>query len=825
MISIKLKNKLYILLMVLLISPILSITSNVIMVKAADTNTLGGDKSYQHRRVAGYLYDGSISPDSSGRDRWLLSSYKSARTSWHNFIPGGYNSSTVRVDAVGLENPNSYRPPTGWEVHGILKYPVYTPRHYAVSIRDCGGKTDNDAGSGRCHPHNFEPGRPENQWAIQNISFGSWDFDRREQTWEGKTGPFYIFDAAERLYAYDIRIVKKGGPPPVDPCKTNPNAPGCGGGGDGGGGDPPPEPPPNPCDSGGCEEVILTCPPPYHPPDIDRPFEYRLDLVTERIEGQTVEKGTQTHTPVTVYRADFSDYRQAIKDRLNAAISTNNALKANCESNILTMQSNLSSLYSKQSEIESILSSCQATPNMDCSNVQNGLSQVMSAIGSQNAAISAAMSMLPLYDEKIQQILNYLQTIYEAEARYRIINTSVDLTYKSKPTNLTSFISRKPVALAENDRKILDYYWILNDDGFVKAFIDPDDEYTACPKPGGACETNEANNIKEAPIYIASHETVLSCSREGETSQLSGITRTVTTSSGTQIFRETAASTLTIDPQEKQRRAGFGFYYKVNTNYKNEDIAPTRSTIGTTKASPYKPAILASYLPYTYQNWQAPYSFTHGITQSNLKIEGYKVPNMFVKNMSQQNVNGQTYQQAKEWELPQYSIERYSGNIFEGNLSLAAVNPQHNPSDELLDGGRKWYLDFMQPDGAFVYDVLIPDVGVNKLNLCVTGEVEVIGTFTGDENGDDDFVYRSIDSTNAFPSGTGWNWKGYESIISSISDWWTEWFYPNPKEVPNGFHEEHYELPTSTKKQIREENESQSTDIVPGNGFMDRYGF
>lgn len=795
--------------MVLLLSPFLAISSEI-QVDAAVENSLGGEKSYKHRGQVPSIYDGSISPNASGQDRWLLASYKSARTNWHNFIPGGYDASSSKIGAIGLENPNSYSPPSGWEVQGILKYPVYTPRHYAISIRDCGGTVN----QGDCHPHKFEPSRPQNQWAIRDISYDSWTYDKKEDTWEGKVGPFFIFDAAQRLYAYDIRIVKKGGTPPIDP----PVDPGDGG---------ETEPPPNPCDSGGCDPVVLTCPPPDRPAELNTPFEYKLDLVTERIEGQTVEKGTVTETPVTVYRADYSGEREAIKNKLNQSIATNNSLKSDCQSKISEMESNLSILQGKLSEIQAALSACQSSvPPTDCSNVQSGLGQVNSSIGLQSSAISSAQSALPLYDAVIQEILNYLQTILDAENRYRIINTFVDLTFRDKATNSITFIDRTAVPIQENERKLLTYHWILQSDGYVKAFIDPDNEYTACPKPGGACETNESNNIKETPIYIASHETVLACAREGQNSQLTGITRTVTSASGTQTYRETANATLSIDPQEKKRRAGYGFYYKVNTDYINEDIAPNRSSIGTTIASPFKPELLANHLPYTFQSWYAPYSFTHGITQSNLQMNGYKIPSMNVKNTNEQNQSGLAYKQVKEWELPSYSIESYSGNIFEGDIKTAAINPKHNPSDKLLDGGHKWYLDFLQPDGQFVYDVLIPDIGVNKLNLCVTGEVEVTGTFTGDENGNSDFIFRSIDTTNAFPSGTGWNWKNYTNVISGISDWWTEWYYPNPAEVPESYHEEHYELENSTKKQIRDENENKSTsEIYLGNDFMNRYGF
>lgn len=632
-----------------------------------------------------------------------------------------------------------------------------------------------------------------------------------------------VTDQVERTYTTTKQIVVGTGQ-----CQDPNGCGGNGGGGDDGGNEPPP-PPPNPCNGGGCDEVVLTCPQPDRPSDLDKPFQYKIDLVTERIEGKTVEKGTYTLTPVTVYRADFSAERQAIKDRLNQSIVKNETFKSQCQSNINTMQSNLSSLQSKLSSIQSSLSACQSS-DADCSNISAGLSQVQGAISRQQAAISAAQAMLPRYDQVIREIRAYIQTILDAEAKFRIINTNVDLTFRDKKSDKVDFIERKPVALEENERKLLNYTWILNADGFVKAFIDPDNEYPLCPSPDPKnvpCETDEDNNIKETPIYIATFETVQSCAREGEKSELKGIVRTVTTGSGTQIYEELVDASLFINPDEKVRRAGYGFYYKVDTNYTNEDLDRNRNKLGVLTVSPYKPAKLANYLPYQFESWEAPYSFSTQVKQSDLSFSGYKVPSMVTTDFQERDQTNQPYQISKLWELPKYSVEAYSGNVFEGDNTVASFHPMHNPHDELLDGGRKWYLDFKQPDGTYAYNILIPEIGVNKLNLCVSGEVEVIGSFIGDPNGNDDFVFRPIDPTNPFPAGTGWNWQGYESKIAAIQEWWRNWNYPNPKDVPPNYHEDHYILPRSLIKEIRKYSEKQGgpNEIELGDNFMGQHGF
>lgn len=83
------------------------------------------------------------------------------------------------------------------------------------------------------------------------------------------------------------------------------------------------------------------CPKPYIPSQIKKPFIYKIDLVTQRIEGKTVDKGQQTVTPVKVYRVDFSSERQVIKDGLNQDLITHQQMQADCEQIILQLESEL----------------------------------------------------------------------------------------------------------------------------------------------------------------------------------------------------------------------------------------------------------------------------------------------------------------------------------------------------------------------------------------------------------------------------------------------------------------------------------------------------
>lgn len=526
------------------------------------------------------------------------------------------------------------------------------------------------------------------------------------------------------------------------------------------------EKPANPCEGGGCEDESLTCPPPNRPDDLNRPFEYKMDLVTEQIEGETVEKGTQTHTPVRVFRADYSDYRQAIKDRLNEAIKDNENKKANCQSIIEKMETNLLNLQKKQQEMQASLSACQSDPNKDCSNIASGLLQVRDAINKQQSAISTAKSELLLYDQINEEIRDYLQDIADKEKKYEVINTHVELSFKEANGSGSHIVERKPVSLREGEQKLLNFYWILQNDGIIKAFIDPDDEFE---------ETDEMNNIKETLIYISSFD-MGACVAYGQTSKTQGIVRTITNESGTQILREYVEGKLVRQSRDSMR-AGFGFSYEAEMRYYSED-----------------PKLNAYGIQYTESY------FDH--LADHLRYDEGEHGYIVAMDATYDNATAPPRRHEQTWSLPEVMVEEKSGNVFEKDYHR---NPNHNPSETMLDGGRKWYTPWMQKDGVYDYKVMGYEAGANKLGVCMDGQYEVFGTFLGDPDGNDDFVRRTFSPNNPFPSGVGWNWKGNVDLLTSLQSWWN---YPpdrDPRTAPNSF-DECYVLDREAVKQVKAYN-------------------
>lgn len=580
-------------------------------------------------------------------------------------------------------------------------------------------------------------------------------------------------------------------------CDYNPLTKGCGGIPDGSEPIPPKVPTIPDIGNGG------GCPQPYIPSQIEEPFIYKMDLKTDRIEGKTVDTGQNTITPVTVSRVDYSESRNTIKDGLRADIAKHEQMLVECEQANKKLQSELSTLNSNLAKTSSDYNVCLNTSypiydkdgeiigynSPDCSSYPSAISKIEKQIADKNEEIRLVEVTLDEIRKVIAAIEDYILTIETLEKMYSVIETNVDLNVNGEN------IQNKSVSLSENEQKVLEYTWVLTKDSTVEGFIDPTDKYPVCDNTINPCEVSNGNNMKETPIYVSTWEAVNSCAKEGTTSTLKGIVRTVQegySQSTVKNVYEYATSSLIIDSSEKQRRAGYGFHYKVYTTYLNEDVASDRNTKGADAVSAFKPEILSNYLPYSYEQWKSTHTSSTQVDQNTLSLEGYQVPQMEATNIKTIGNSGSTYTELKEWELPNYSVERYLGNVFEGTPTEARNNPNHDPSDELLDGGRKWYLDWNQPDGAFSYDVLVEGVGVNHLTLCVNGEVDVKGTGIGDENGDSDFVFRFVDPAEPFLSGTGWNWGGLENVLTSLKNWWEEWSYPKSEDVPDNYHEEHY---------------------------------
>lgn len=199
--------------------------------EVAYARTITGPASEIHRQ-----HDASKFPQTLSGNRWIHVDVNTHRAAWHQWLyDNGYDKQGWQLI---IDGGPSYSPPSGFEIQDTLIYDVMGPRTYPLSIRDCTEETKGlpqgtgtapwtPQGVGYCHPTTFEQKRPSNAWAV-GIPKAHWTFDRQEDTWEGKTGPYYIFNVATKSgQAYDYRIKPKGSTTPVDPCIANPNGAGC----------------------------------------------------------------------------------------------------------------------------------------------------------------------------------------------------------------------------------------------------------------------------------------------------------------------------------------------------------------------------------------------------------------------------------------------------------------------------------------------------------------------------------------------------------------------------------------------------------------------
>ncbi|MFE8703923.1 Ig-like domain-containing protein [Cytobacillus sp. FJAT-54145] len=180
------KRKIISFLLVLIISLLALIPTS--STQAAPMSYLGGPESALHPHVDGadILWAGQLDGGV-----YLLKSVNDNRANWHSA-----RTANQQI-AVGYDSPTGFTPPSGYQIHSILRYPVYVPRHYPVSIEDCRlADGEGRAGAGECHPHTFQDELDENKWA-QQIAFEDWKYHKTEQSWLGQEGPFYIFRAAQ----------------------------------------------------------------------------------------------------------------------------------------------------------------------------------------------------------------------------------------------------------------------------------------------------------------------------------------------------------------------------------------------------------------------------------------------------------------------------------------------------------------------------------------------------------------------------------------------------------------------------------------------------
>jgi predicted nucleic acid-binding Zn-ribbon protein len=518
----------------------------------------------------------------------------------------------------------------------------------------------------------------------------------------------------------------------------------------------------------------------------DLRYQYELDLEVKKIEGETVERNSTTTTPVEVHRKDFSASRERVRNEIQADKQRAENEKAQLEAQKAQLEAQKAQLENQLAATQSAKASCEATPpdedgnKPDCSGYDSQISNLQNQIAAKQAEIEQKECEIATKAAEIAGFQKELDDLQALEDQWRVVNTNVLLTFNGIAKG------DQPVSLQEGETKVLNFNWVLPSDGTVKAEINPNRDL-------GIDEITYSNNALSTPIYVATHATA-SCSPIGGISSISGVVRTITTESGTQKLYEYLTGQI-VNQSRSSMRAGYGFSFEVKTTYRNED--PKSNAYGPSRTEAYFPT-LVNYLPY-------------------LKVaDGYQVNMDLLSNSASSPPRNET----KTWGLPVVYVEEYSGNVFDKNY---ASNPKHNPNENILNGGRKWYVDFEQPDGPYDFKAKAFDAGVNKLNVCMNGSVEIKGSFIGDKNGNDDFVRRSVNPNNPFPGGVGWNWIGKESIITALKDWW-DGPPTDPDNAPSGYYYKTFMVDVDLLRRIKEYNDKHGTDVKLDDQFRTEIG-
>lgn len=529
------------------------------------------------------------------------------------------------------------------------------------------------------------------------------------------------------------------------------------------------------------------CPQPYIPSETAKPFEYKMDFIVERIEGKTVPINTLTETPVYIARDDFSTERDALKDTIKGHIKQHEQYAADCKQMIEETKQQIAAQEKVLASLNAQLAACLAQKDADCSGIIAAIKAVVAILNELHKKLAEQQADLAQIEAVIAYLKAYLDIIEKAEIKYETLSTTLALYVND---NIRQVIV---VKLAEGQKDVKKFKWKLEKDSLVAGFIDHKDDYPVCNGASSPCETTNDNNLKYTPVYISTYETADACTIDGSMSYLKGIVRTVqegNSISDVDSLYEHIYSILEINEHEKKRRAGYGFHYTVKTFYVNDDTSEFRSELGVTekRLKAYKPEMLTSYLDYPWKRWTTKKTQSTLIDQNKLKIEGYRIG---LEETDKQVNNAGKFIQDKVFELPIYSVEKYSGNVYEGTLDKAKNHKEVDPSDTLLDGGRKWYLDYMQEYGDFTYNVIVQEIGVNKLSPCVSGQVLVQGKPIGDIDGDNDFVFRFVDANSPFPKGTGWNWVFESELITNVKEWFN---HLSGSDTQKDNHEEEYNI-------------------------------
>lgn len=729
------------------------------------------------------------------------------RANWHAALGPG-----VELGGIGLDYEDAYKAPPGYEIHSIAKYAVYRMRTYDVQKEEssCKGGHYTDP---ECHPYKFDGVAGENNnWAKHpNIKIASdwqWfdtvtaynpglkkdmEYYRFRTAQIRKTGDDGLGAGGTAWLKYDFKIVKVN-TPPIDPPPVGENV----------------------------------CPPPK---EVPLRYEHELDLEVKRLDARTVDINTDTNTDVYVKREDFSGSRNEAKKEFDDYIKDTKAKKVECETLIAKWEAEKAAAEAAIISLTAARNSCYATvvpegetpPN--CSGYDGQIAAQAKIVAERTAYIAAGKAMLPIYDEKVVLAEKELAYIQSNESKYSVLSPWVQLTYDgSNVSSLTASLSEgetkrytfpawKPTTQGK------DIMAQINESGPYQEF-----KYTnllnRMPKSLGyntslghlLYSDPSSNNWKDTTQYVATYETA-ACPPPNQFFQpqtIQGVVRTVNDDGVKREIKETLTTSFTQLPRA-QMRAGFGFGYEVTTNYVNADTEPEPSNAtGTKTVESYFPTTIENFLPYTRGGSKVKFDvYGKALVMAD---EGYRVA--MDTNVPVVSVSG-----TKPWILPPVAVEEYSGNTFTMNNNDHLRHKERNFAEVLLTADKdgqplnKWYTNYTDPDGDYLFKVRTYDAGVNHLNTCHNGNVVIDGVIIGDPNGNDDYVKRAITTANPFPSGVGWNWVGNESILTDLSDWYLNW-YATPEELPISEYEAMSILAPDTLSAIRRYNERHPEFIV-----------
>ncbi|MFE5473812.1 hypothetical protein [Bacillus safensis] len=500
-------------------------------------------------------------------------------------------------------------------------------------------------------------------------------------------------------------------------------------------------------------------------------YQYEMDFELSEIDGKTVDQNKETTTIVKVKRISYAENREKAKKAIQKDIDSRVQKKAE-------LTEELKKLQSERDQIQKKLDEADGTDDYD------KINDLIKQLDNKKQAISNKQCNINTVQTEITHYKKELATLKAVEKDNKSLETNVIIKFDGTQKG------ESVIKLTENQIKKLSFKWVLTKKGEVVGDVNP-----KRINIGNVKEATYANNVRSTPIYVSTRYTDVGCLPVVKNnSYAEGVVRTVSSVDGNKVYREKVYTSLEVPEKYKNRRAGYGFDYTVTNKYINEDeLSKGKESDNVATFMP----TTNPYLPYKEETF----------SKSSLKLKGYKAP------LEKTKTIGEEKERTSEWKLPNYYVEEYSGNVF-----LDKNHEKRNLEDKLLDGGRKWYLPLDLPDTKYSFQSVTQNVGVNKMNTCVSSVINVEGSIIGDPNGNDDFVKRTITPENPFPAGEGWNWKGNVSKIELLNQWYNNW-YNNPAETPSSSYVETFYVTPEVLAKIKQYD--QTHPLKAGSSLFD----